>query len=249
MAYPPPRVTATLPSGRVSVDSMRALILKSSPRPDGNSSRLADAVAVGLAASGHEIEKVYLGDVVSAFLRDCRQWRRKDGTRSIDDGFRSLFLDRFLAADGIVLATPVYWYGMAAQLKAFFDRMFCYVAASYPQAEQVKRRLHGKRLGLALSSEEFYPTLSAGIVHQLQEYSRYTHSIFVGIVHGQGNSRGEVVCDPRDPIAQAERFGREFFTARHTDYQLHTPRPSRVWKDASGCPVQQAASISAVAPQ
>jgi multimeric flavodoxin WrbA len=187
---------------------------------------------VGLSASGHETEEVYLADVVSTFLRDCRECRREDGACSIDDGFRSLFLDRFLAADGVVMATPVYWYGMAAQLKAFFDRMFCYVAASYPQSEEVKRRIQGKRLGLVLSSEETYPTLSAGIAHQLQEYSRYTHSTFVGLVHGQGNARGEVAYDPRDPIADAERFGRDFFTACHTDYQIDTPRCGRVWERA-----------------
>jgi hypothetical protein len=69
-------------------------------------------------------------------------------------------------------------------------------------------------------------------VHQLQGYSRYTHSTFVGVVHGQGNTRGEVGRDPRDPIAHAEGFGREFFTVRYTDYQIDTPRPGRVWKDA-----------------
>ncbi|WP_119459871.1 flavodoxin family protein [Rhodospirillaceae bacterium SYSU D60014] len=212
---------------------MKALVLSSSPRRDGNSARLANAVAIGLTANGHEAETVYLTDVVGAFLKDCRQCRREDGTCSIDDGYRSLFLDRFLAADGIVAATPVYWYGMAAQLKAFFDRMFCYVAASYPQSEEVKRRMQGKRIGLLLSSEETYPTLFTGIVHQLQEYSRYTHSTFVGVVHGQGNARGEVERDPRDPIAQARQFGRDFFTTCYTDYQIDTPRPSRVWEDAS----------------
>ena len=186
---------------------------------------------MGLAASGHETEKVYLADTISAFLRDCRQCRGKDGACSIEDGYRSLFLDRFLTADGVVAATPVYWYGMAAQLKAFFDRMFCYVAASYPQSEEVKRRMQGKRIGLVLSSEEAYPTLAAGIVHQLQAYSRYTRSTFVGVVHGQGNARGEVRRDPRDPIARATQFGRDFFTTRYTEYQIDTPRSGRVWED------------------
>ena len=77
-------------------------------------------------------ETVHLADAIGGFLRDCRQCRRPDGSCAIDDGYRPLFHDRFLAADGLVVATPIYWYGMSAQLKAFFDRMFCYVAASYP---------------------------------------------------------------------------------------------------------------------
>ncbi|MGK9165295.1 flavodoxin family protein [Inquilinus limosus] len=208
---------------------MQALILSSSPRREGNSAVLAEAVAAGLAEAGHAAETVHLADAVGGFLRDCRQCRRPDGSCAIDDGYRPLFLDRFLAADGIVLATPIYWYGMSAQLKAFFDRMFCYVAASYPESETVKARMTGKRIGLVLSSEEAYPTVSAAIVQQIREYSRYTRSRFVGVVHGYGNARGEVRRDPLDPLAQARRLGRDFFDRYATDYEIDTDRPARVW--------------------
>ncbi|TWT13079.1 flavodoxin family protein [Reyranella sp. CPCC 100927] len=209
---------------------MKALVLCSSPRQQGNSARLARAVATGLAASGHDTETVYLADAVTGFIRDCRTCRRADGTCSIDDGHASLFLDRFLDADGVVVATPVYWYSMSAQLKAFFDRMSCYLFAAYPGADSVMRRMKGKRIGLVLSSEEAYPTLSAGVIQPIQEYVRYTHGTFVGVVHGQGNARGEVSRDPRNPIAQAEQFGRDFFALRYTDYQIDTPRAPRVWE-------------------
>ena len=49
--------------------------------------------------------------------------------------------------------------------------------------------MQGKRLGLAVASEETYPGAALGIVHQIQEFARYTHSDFVGFVHGAGNSR------------------------------------------------------------
>ncbi|WP_343712965.1 flavodoxin family protein [Inquilinus sp.] len=208
---------------------MKALILSSSPRRDGNSAALAGAVAAGLAEAGHEAETVHLADAIGGLLRDCRQCRRPDGSCAIDDGYRSLFLDRFLAADGLVLATPIYWYGMSAQLKAFFDRMFCYVAASYPDSETVKARMTGKRVGLVLSSEEAYPTVSAAIVQQIQEYGRYTRSRFVGVVHGHGNARGEVARDPQDPLAEARRLGRGFFGRYASDYRIDTDRPGRVW--------------------
>lgn len=208
---------------------MKALILSSSPRREGNSAALAGAVAAGLAEAGHAAETVHLADAIGGFLRDCRQCRRPDGSCAIDDGYRSLFLDRFLAADGLVVATPIYWYGMSAQLKAFFDRMFCYVAASYPESETVKARMTGKRVGLVLSSEEAYPAVAAAIVHQVQEYSRYTRSRFVGVVHGYGNARGEVRRDPLDPLAEARRFGRGLFDRYASDYLIDTDRPGRVW--------------------
>jgi multimeric flavodoxin WrbA len=208
---------------------MKALILSASPRRNGNSAALARAAATGLAEAGHNANFVYADDILASFLKDCRQCRRTDGECAIGDGFRSVFLDEFLPAEGFVAATPIYWYGMSSQLKAFFDRMFCYIAASYPRSPAVIERMRTKRIGLILSSEETFPTVSAGIVQQVQEYARYTRSTFVGVVHGFGNARGDVERDPRDPLAGARQFGRDFFTRHATDYQIDTPRPARVW--------------------
>jgi len=208
---------------------MKALIVCGSARRDGNSAALARAVADGLSNAGHGAELVFADAVVLTFLRDCRTCRRPDGECGIDDGFRQTFLEQVLPAQGLILATPVYWYGMSAQAKAFFDRMFCYVAASYPQSANVVNRLMGKRVGLALASEETFPTVGAGIVHQVQEYCRYTRCDFAGVVHGHGNARGEIARDPADPLAQARAFGAGFFTSKATDYQIDTPRSGRVW--------------------
>ena len=118
---------------------------------------------------------------------------------------------------------------MSAQLKAFFDRMFCYVAASHPQSPAVIKGMRGKRIGLVLSSEETFPMVAGAIVQQITEYCRYTHSTFVGLAHGFGNSRGEVANDPHAPLEQAYRLGAELFTYGATDYQIDTPRSGRVW--------------------
>ena len=67
-------------------------------------------------------------------------------------------------------AVPVYWSGLSAQTKAFFDRTFCYYAASYPDSARVIEGMSRKRIGLVLASEETYPGLSLGIVHQVQEF-------------------------------------------------------------------------------
>jgi multimeric flavodoxin WrbA len=190
---------------------------------------MAKAAAKGLEEAGHDTRFAFADDIVASFLKDCRQCRRDDGECSLQDKFRAAFFDDFLPADGVILATPIYWYGMSSQLKAFFDRMFCYVAASYPQSSSVVERMVGKRIGLILVSEETFPTVSTGIVHQIQEYSRYTRSTFAGVVHGFGNSRTDIARDPSEPLTRAERFGREFFTRQATDYQIDTVRSGRVW--------------------
>ncbi len=208
---------------------MKALVLSSSPRRNGNSALLARAVSEGLIEAGHETEFVYADDVLNGFLRDCRACRRPDGECSIADGFRSVFLDHYLPADGFIAATPIYWYGTSAQLKAFLDRTFCYYASSYPRSQEVISGMQGKRIGLVLSSEETFPMVSGAVICQIQEFSRYTRSTFVGVVHGYGNARGDVLRDPNEPVEMARRFGHEFFTRHATDYQIDTIRSPRMW--------------------
>jgi multimeric flavodoxin WrbA len=205
------------------------LILVGSPRRAGNSAALAQAVARGATAGGARAVVRFIDDHLAAFLRDCRACRGPDGECAIADGFRALFLDEYLPAQAVVFASPIYWYGLSAQTKAFFDRTFCYYAASYPRSAEVIAGMKGKRFGLVLAGEETYPGASLGIVHQVQEFARYCHGDLVGVVRGSGNSRGEVARDPAEPVLAAERLGRELFERRYTDYRLDTPRSGRVW--------------------
>ena len=86
----------------------RVLALSSSPRRDGNSRLLADAALDGVREAGHSAELVHLDDHLGAFLRDCRVCRSADGDCTIGDGFDALFREKFLPADGVVFATPMY---------------------------------------------------------------------------------------------------------------------------------------------
>jgi multimeric flavodoxin WrbA len=213
----------------MSDPSKGLLVLVGSPRRAGNSATLGAAVQRGAEQGGTRAALRFIDDYISSFLRDCRACRLANGECAISDRFRSLFFDDFLSADGVVFCSPVYWYGLSAQTKAFFDRTFCYYAASHPQSAEVIARMSRKRIGLVLASEETYPGASLGIVHQIQEYSRYTHSEFVGMVRGVANSRSEVARDPGEPIAAAEQLGREFFERRYSDYRVDTQRGGRVW--------------------
>jgi multimeric flavodoxin WrbA len=210
-------------------EAPKLLILVGSPRRLGNSAVLARAVERGAGATGASVSLRFIDDFISSFLRDCRSCRRADGECAIEDRFRSLFLEDFLPAEGVIICSPVYWYGLSAQTKAFFDRTFCYYAASYPRSAEVIEGMSRKRIGLVLASEETYPGACLGIVHQIQEYSRYTHSEFVGVVRGIGNSRSEVARDPAGPLSAAEELGREIFARKYTDYRLDTLRTGRVW--------------------
>lgn len=205
----------------------RLLILVGSPRRDGNSAALAASARQGAETAGTSASVHFLDDYIQGLLPDLRH------AKPPADRYAELFLEHFLPADGVLFCTPIYWYGMSAQTKAFFDRSFSHYAGSGPEPERVKADMAGKRLGLAVASEETYPGAALGIVHQVQEFARYTHSDFVGFVHGAGNRRGEVALDPRQPLAAAHALGAEFFTRKYSDYRLETPRSHNVWEAAA----------------
>jgi multimeric flavodoxin WrbA len=214
-------------------EPLKLLVLVGSPRRNGNSATLAKAVQCGAEAAGARVTLRFIDDFISSFLRDCRSCRLPGGECSITDRFRTLFFDDFIPANGVIFCSPVYWYGLSAQMKAFFDRTFCYNAASYPDSARVIDGMSRKRIGLVLASEETYPGASLGIVHQIQEFSSYTHSEFLGVVRGFGNSRGEIARDPNDPIPAAEQLGREIFSRKYSDLRIDSERSGRVWPSES----------------
>jgi multimeric flavodoxin WrbA len=103
--------------------SHRLLVLVGSPRRNGNSATLAKAVQRGAESSGAQVSLRFVDDFISSFLRDCRLCRLTSGECAISDQFRSLFFDDFLPAHGVIFCSPVYWYGLSAQTKAFLTAL------------------------------------------------------------------------------------------------------------------------------
>ncbi len=104
----------------------KVLILSGSPRKDGNSDLLCDQFARGAAEAGHEVKKIGLAGKKIGFCTGC--YTCQNGKCPQADDVPPI-LEEMLAADVLVLATPVYFYTMCAQLKALIDRS----VAVYPR--------------------------------------------------------------------------------------------------------------------
>lgn len=96
------------------------LILSGSPRKGGNSDVLCDEFAKGAEASAHSVEKIYLKDHKIGFCQACYACKKTGKCIQKDD--MEAILDKMVNADVIVMATPVYFYTMDAQMKALIDR-------------------------------------------------------------------------------------------------------------------------------
>jgi len=99
----------------------KVLILSSSPRKGGNSDTLADRFLMGALEAGHAAEKVSLREKTIGYCTGCGACTKGAGRCSQKDDAAGI-LDQMVHADVIVMATPVYFYTMAAQMKTLIDR-------------------------------------------------------------------------------------------------------------------------------
>lgn len=97
------------------------LILSSSPRRGGNSDRLCDEFLRGALEAGHRAEKIFLADRTIHYCTGCGACSEHGLPCPQKDDAKDV-IDRMIAADVIVLATPVYFYTLSAQLKTLIDR-------------------------------------------------------------------------------------------------------------------------------
>ena len=110
----------------------KVLAISSTPRKGGNSDILCDEFAEGARESGHEVEKVRIADLKIGYCTGCYACQ-KTGKCAVKDDAQSI-IDKMLAADAILLASPVYFYCISAQLKALFDR----TVVAYPNMANKK---------------------------------------------------------------------------------------------------------------
>lgn len=99
----------------------RILVLSSSPRRGGNSDLLCDQFISGAKKSGHHAEKIFLKDKKINYCTGCGTCIDKGKICPQKDDMAEV-LDKMIAADVIVMATPVYFYTMCGQMKTLIDR-------------------------------------------------------------------------------------------------------------------------------
>jgi len=106
-------------------NQFKVLALLGSPRKQGNTDLMADAVLAGAAEAGASVAKIYLDDYqIRPIGEVVDNICMRDDPRK-DDDYPAL-LSQFLEADIIIWSTPVYWQGLSAQLKCFLDRLSSY---------------------------------------------------------------------------------------------------------------------------
>ena len=136
---------------------MNILILSGSPRRGGNTELLVEAFVKG-ASQKHHVEVVSVHDYKVNPCMGCNACFKNENNACIQKDDMSLIYDKMAVADMLVIASPVYFYGLSAQLKAVIDRFHNPIRDTY----------HIKKTALLLVGAASLPELFDGILAQYQ---------------------------------------------------------------------------------
>ncbi len=102
-------------------EGLKVVAINGSPhRAIGNTGQMIGMVAAALAEEGVGLEEVFLCDKTIGYCVGCAVCL--EGSRCWQKDDHGAIVDTLLAADGIILASPVYFKHVTAQMKTFVDR-------------------------------------------------------------------------------------------------------------------------------
>ncbi|QKS73333.1 flavodoxin family protein [Paenalkalicoccus suaedae] len=174
------------------------MALLGSARRGGNTEYLVDRALEGIVC-----KKVHLLDYEINPIVDQRH--TAGGFEEVDDDYEALFKE-FMEQDIILFATPLYWFGMSAQMKLFFDRWSQYMRDDrYQFAERMKQ----KKAYVIITGENPPPkTAALPLVQQFQYICEYTGMEFVDYIIGKANKPTEIQEDSY-AVGKAELWNEE----------------------------------------
>lgn len=187
---------------------MKVLGIYGSPRAGGNTDLLLDSFLSGCGEKGADVHRLYLRDLDFGPCVECGGCSAS-AVCVLEDGMTPLY-PLLGESDGIVLASPIFFYGVTALAKAFIDRMQPFHVEKYvlkrePHTPKERKRgffisagaTGGGKLfdGAVLTVKYFFDSLSAD----------YTGAILHRHVEGRG-----AIAGVEGALAGACEAGRRF---------------------------------------
>lgn len=177
--------------------SKNIVIISASLRSHSNSDALAAAFAEGASEAGHHIETISLKDKTLAFCRGCFACQEIGHCVMNDDA--NAITERVAAADVVVFATPVYYFGMAGQMKVLLDRMNALFTKEYAFREIYLLTV------CADESEEELHHVTSGIEGWIACFEK---AHLAGVLHAVGNTApGDIAENHPQQLAAARALG------------------------------------------
>ncbi|MGD9047296.1 MAG: flavodoxin family protein [Anaerolineae bacterium] len=178
------------------------VIVKGSPREDGNSAVLANQVAEGAREAGAQVESFYLHGMEINACDACDACHAEPYSGCIVEDDMQILYPKLLDANALVIASPIYWFTVSAQTKLFIDRCYALVDAE-------GYALRGRKVGIVLTYGDSDPFNSGAVnaMRAFQDAYAYVGAEIVGMVYGSADAAGEIGAN-EELMAKAHSLGK-----------------------------------------
>ena len=175
---------------------MNCVVITGSPHRAGTTALLADEFVRGASEAGHE---VFRFDAAFEKIAPCLGCNRCRSGRCVHEDAMDALNPRLLAAETVVFVTPLYYFGMSAQIKRVIDRFY----ANNEALREIPRR--GILMAACHDAEDW---AMEGLVAHYRAILRYLNWTDGGVVLAKAcGTRGDV--ENLEYPAQAYRLGRK----------------------------------------
>ena len=127
------------------------VIVLGSARMTGNSTTLANSVGKTAEEMGATVKTYKLNKMSYRGCQGCERCKKSDDARCHLEDDLTEVLDSVEKADGLVLASPVYFGDVSSQLKAFIDRTYSFMKPQFTERDDPSKLEAGKKMLVILT--------------------------------------------------------------------------------------------------
>lgn len=167
---------------------MRIVVLNGSPRPKGNTAALIAAFREGAESRGHEVTVLPVGTMKIGGCKGCEYCHTKGGGACVQKDDMAQVYPALAEAELLVLASPVYYFGLTGQLQSVISRFYAVMAPA------------AKKFALLLTSGS--PDVYGAIEAQYRGILSFIQAQDLGIFEYNGKQVGT-----DEALAEVRAFG------------------------------------------
>ena len=189
---------------------MKIVALLGSPRANKNSATVANRFTATAAQLGAKVRTFELNRLTYRGCQGCYACKSIHELCVLQDDLSEVLV-AVQEADLLLLASPVYYGDVTAQLKGFVDRTFCYLKPDYPTNPQPSR-LAPKKLVFVIAQGHPDEALFADIFPRYQMFLQWMGFADCHLIRACGIGPARVDAVPEQILQQSEELARELVT-------------------------------------
>ncbi len=167
---------------------MKIVVLNGSPRPKGNTAALVAAFQAGAESRGHQVTVLPVGTMKIAGCKGCEYCHTKGNGACIQKDDMAEVYPALAEAELLVLASPVYYFGLTGQLQSVISRFYAVMAPA------------AKKFALLLTSGS--PNVYGAIEAQYHGILNFIQAQDLGVFEYNGKQVGT-----DEALAEVRSFG------------------------------------------